>query len=54
MRIRQRRLLVIVGAIALAASALPFPGSAPAQAVVPRPADQALARPAGSIPPGDY
>ena len=53
MRIRQRRLLVLVVAVALVASVLPFPGSAPMQAVAPRPADQALARQAAPPQPAD-
>jgi len=55
MRIRQRRLLVLVVAIALTASVLPFPGGAPAQVSVQRPAEQAHAVPvAPLLPGGDY
>lgn len=53
MRIRQRRLLAFVVTVALVASTLPFPGSAPATATAPRPADQAQVVPAAHLV-GDY
>jgi len=53
MRIGQRRLLVVVIAIALAASVLPFPGSTPVRVVVPQPADQALALPVAPLLPAE-
>ena len=45
MRIQQRRLLAVVVGVALAASALPFPGSAPVRGALPGNAEQAMAVP---------
>jgi hypothetical protein len=53
MRIRQRRLLVVVVTVALAAAVLPFPGSTPQRSSTPRPVEQALAVPVAPAGAGD-